>query len=224
VLTERLRQAEIDVAAVLDPRHLAAVLRSAFDPRALRPLAARARRDPVRPGPTGRNTWPLATRVEWDHYRTDSGVHATYWVAELPRREVGAAFLFPLLLQPTAMRSVAVVMEPIPPSAAARAVESAHATHLADEELRAKAGYLPSARRRKEHEAILAREAELADGHAEYRFSAYVTVTGRNVDELEHAAGEIEQLGYDSGLELRRLYGEQDTAFTYTLPLARGLR
>lgn len=27
----------------------------------------------------------------WDHYRADSGLHATFWVAELPRRDVHAA-------------------------------------------------------------------------------------------------------------------------------------
>ncbi|HVM02208.1 MAG TPA: SCO6880 family protein, partial [Acidimicrobiales bacterium] len=223
-LTDRLRQAEIDVEEVLGPRRLAGVLRGAFDPAAARPLAVRARRHPDRAGASGAGAWPLATRVEWDHYRTDSGLHATYWVAELPRRDVRAGFLSPLLVRTTAMRSVAVVAEPVPPSVAARAVEAAHASHVADEELRAKAGYLPSARRRRTHEDLLAREAELAAGHAEYRFSAFVTVSALDRTGLEAAGTEVENLAADAGLELRRLYGEQDVAFTYTLPLARGLR
>ncbi len=223
-LTERLRQADIDVVGVLAPRQLSGVLRGAFDPRCLRSLAQRSRRDGDDAGAAGRNAWPMATEVAWSHYRADSGLHATYWMAELPRRDVRADFIHPLLLRPSGMHSVAVVMEPVAPSKAARAVESAHASHVADEELRAKAGYLPSARRRREHEAILAREAELADGHAEFRFSGYVTVTARSEEALEYAAGEIEQLGYDAQVELRRLYGEQDQAFTYTLPLGRGLR
>lgn len=223
-LTDRLRQADVDVDEVLGPRRLAAVLRAAFDPAAARPMALRGRRHPERAGAAGPSAWPLATEVCWDHYRSDSGVHATYWMAELPRREVHAGFLFPLLLRTTAMRSVALVAEPVSPSAAARAVEAAHASHVADEELRAKAGYLPSARRRRAYEDIVAREAELAAGHGEYRFSAYVTVSAPTVDGLGRAAGEVEQLGFDAGLELRRLYGEQDTAFTYTLPLARGLQ
>ena len=135
-----------------------------------------------------------------------------------------AGFLAPLLVRTTAMRSVAVVAEPVPPSVAARAVEAAHASHVADEELRAKAGYLPSARRRRTHEDLLAREAELAAGHAEYRFSAFVTVSALDRTGLEAAGAEVENLAADAGLELRRLYGEQDVAFTYTLPLARGLR
>lgn len=223
-LADRLRQAEVDVEEVLGPRRLAAVLRGAFDPAAARPLAVRGRRRPDRAGAAGSSAWPLATTVAWDHYQADSGVHATFWVAELPRRDVPAGFLFPLLVRTTAMRSVAVVAEPVPPSVAARAIEAAHASHVADEELRAKAGYLPSARRRRTHEDLLAREAELAAGHGEYRFSAYVTVSARNAEGLEAAAAEVEHLAADAGLELRRLYGEQDVAFTYTLPLARGLR
>jgi hypothetical protein len=145
-------------------------------------------------------------------------------MAELPRRDVNAAFLHPLLIRPSGSHAVAVVMEPVPPSKAARAVESAHAAHVADEDLRSKAGYLPSARRQREHEAILAREAELSEGHAECRFSGYVSVSALDAAGLDHAAAEIEQLGYDAQVELRRLYGEQDEAFTFTLPLGRGLR
>ncbi len=223
-LADRLRQADIDVDEVLEPRRLAAVLRGAFDPRLVRPLAARARRHPARAGAGGPSAWPLATNVAWDHYQADSGLHATYWMAELPRHDVHAAFLYPLLLRTSAMRAVAVVAEPIAPSVAAREVEAARASHVADEELRAKAGYLPSARRRRTHDDLAAREAELAAGHAEYRFSGYVTVSATDAEALEAGAGEVEHLGFDAGVELRRLYGEQDAAFTYTLPLARGLR
>lgn len=222
-LTDRLRQADLDVDDVLSSRQLACVLRVAFDPHSARPLAERARRDRANGGVSGRNAWPMATESYWDHYRTDSGFHATYWMAELPRRDVHAAFLHPLLIRPSGSHAVAVVMEPVPPSKAARAVESAHAAHVADEDLRSKAGYLPSARRQREHEAILAREAELSEGHAECRFSGYVSVSAVDLDGLEHATGEIEQLGYDAQVELRRLYGEQDEAFTFTLPLGRGL-
>ena len=223
-LTDRLRQADIGVDDVLSSRQLAGVLRVAFDPRSARPLAERTRRNRDHGGVSGRNAWPMATDAPWDHYRTDSGFHATFWMAELPRRDVDAAFLHPLLIRPSGSHAVAVVMEPVPPSKAARAVESAHAAHVADEDLRSKAGYLPSARRQREHEAILAREAELSEGHAECRFSGYVSVTAVNSAGLEHATGEIEQLGYDAQVELRRLYGEQDDAFTFTLPLGRGLR
>jgi hypothetical protein len=222
-LAERLTQAEVEVTDVLEPRQLAAVIRSAFDPRSADALARRGRRDPEHGGVAGRNAWPLATESDWDRYRSDSGVHAAYWVADWPRRDVVAGFLHPLLVRPAGLSAMAVVMEPVPPSRATRAVESAHASHVADEELRAKVGYLGSARRRKEHQAILAREAELAEGHGEFRFSGYVSVSALDPEALEAAAADIEQAGFDAQVELRRLYAEQDRGFTYTLPLGRGL-
>jgi hypothetical protein len=73
-------------------------------------------------------------------------------------------------------------------------------------------------------ETAARREQELADGHADYRLAGYVTVTAGSPDELEAACGEIEQAAQQSFLELRRLHGRQDVAFTWTLPLGRGLR
>lgn len=221
-LADRLRQADIDVAERLDARQLAAAIRAAFDPNDIRKLPVRERAWHRR-GVAGRLAWPTATREAWDHYQSDSGFNASFHVAEWPRQRVAASFLHPLILRPRSQHAIAVVMEPIPPSRASRAVESAHASHIADEELRARAGYVETARRRRDYEELVRREEELARGHAECRFSGYVTVTGRSMDELEFAAGEIEQLGYDARIELRRMYGQQEDAFTYTLPLGRGL-
>jgi len=51
-----------------------------------------------------------------------------------------------------------------------------------------------------------------------------VTVSAADPPALGLACAEIEQTARQSGLELRRLYGQQLDAFTWTLPLARGLR
>ena len=77
--------------------------------------------------------------------------------------------------------------------------------------------------RRREADGVVRREAELADGHAEFRFSGYVTVTAPDRAALETACVETEQAAQTAHLELRRLYGRQAEAYTWTLPLARGL-
>ena len=64
----------------------------------------------------------------------------------------------------------------------------------------------------------------LADGHAAVRFAGYVTVSARTSEELERNCSEIEHAAQMARLELLRLYGQQQEAFTYTLPLCRGLR
>jgi hypothetical protein len=175
--------------------------------------------------PGGRPTrrpWPMATDEAWSAWRADSTWHATYWVAEWPRVDVNPDFLTPLLLC-DGRRTVSVVMAPVPADRAAREVRAARAADVADEELRTQAGFLPSARRSREAEGVVRREAELAEGHAEYRFSGYVTVTAGDRDGLEAACVETEQAAQRAHLELRRLYGRQAEAYTWTLPLARGL-
>jgi hypothetical protein len=64
----------------------------------------------------------------------------------------------------------------------------------------------------------------LAAGHSEVRMSGFVTVTGRDPDDLRHACAEVLEQAARARLELHRLYGQQADAFTFTLPLCRGLR
>jgi hypothetical protein len=114
-------------------------------------------------------------------------------------------------------------MGPIPPGRAAREAEAARTADIADEQLRQRAGFLTTTRRKREADGVLRREAELADGHSEYRFSGFVTVTAADRTGLDAACTEVEQAAHQAQLELRRLYGQQAEAFTWTLPIGRGL-
>lgn len=223
-LADALSQADIHVDGALSPRLLALTFRNAVDPHTRRSLVRKGRVDPERAGVAPANAWPVATETKWDHYRTEDVYHATFWISEWPRLDVGPDFMAPLMVRTQRIRTVSLVMQPVEAGKAQREVESAHTAYLSDEELRSRAGYVPSERRRRELEGVLRREQELADGFAEYRFSGYVTVTGSSVEELEEGCQEIEQAAQQARLELRRLFGEQDVAFTCTLPLCRGLK
>ncbi len=210
-LRRRLTDATIDVGTVLAPGELATVVRGAYDDQAVR----------VASGPSW--PWPIGVAAEWSRLRADGTWHATYWVAEWPRTDSAPDFLGPVLLSSEVRRSMSVVMEPLGPIVAARKVEQARTADIADAELRRRGGFLATARRRREEEILARREVELADGHAQYRFSGYVTVSASEPDELEEACGRIEQAAGQAGLELRRCYGDQANAFMCTLPLGRGL-
>ena len=80
-----------------------------------------------------------------------------------------------------------------------------------------------TARHNRERESVEERDVELADGHAQYRFSGYVRVTADTREDLRGACAAMEQAAGQSRIELRLLYGEQDVAFTSVLPLGRGL-
>jgi hypothetical protein len=85
-------------------------------------------------------------------------------------------------------------------------------------------GFVETARTRRVSEAAVQREDELADGHAAVRFAGYVTVSARSEEELERHCSEVEHAAQMARLEPLRLYGQQEEAFSYTLPLCRGLR
>jgi hypothetical protein len=200
----------------LDPPTLALTLRalSEADPGAADLPAC----PPCRIG----SPWPMASEVEWSRVRTDQNWHVTYWISEWPRIDVGPDFLGPLLLG-NDRRVVSLVLEPVSPGRAARAVEQARTADMADNELRRRGGFLSTARRNREAEVVVRRERELADGHGSYRFTGYVTVTAQTVEELEAACRATEHAAGQSLLELRRLYGDQERALLCTLPLGQGL-
>jgi hypothetical protein len=166
--------------------------------------------------------WPMATEASWDAVRTDATWHATYWIAEWPRVDVTPDFLGPLLFS-AVRRTVTMVMEPVSPSRAARQVAQARTADIADGELRRRGGFLVTARQHREQQSVEERDVELADGHAQFRFTGYVTVTADSRQELRSGCAALEQAAGQARLELRLLFGQQDGAYACSLPLGRGL-
>lgn len=221
-LARLLADADVEVDGLLGPGALADALRLSFGGPP--PWVGHDEGPGVRPGPSRSWPWPwpLAVEPHWDAVRVDGTWHATYWVAEWPRSDVTPEFLGPLLFLPV-RRAMAVTMEPVTPARAARQVARARTADRADAELRRRGGFLATARQARERAAADERDAELAEGHAQFRFSGYVTVTAESHEALRQATALVEQAAGQARLELRLLYGQQDTAFTCTLPLGRGL-
>ncbi len=226
--TERVAQglegAEVTVLGALSPGQLARALRTAFDPYARAELSALDACDPDRDGLDDVNAWPLGARESWEHYQADGALHATYWIGAWPRVEVSPMFMDSLLGHSGVVRTVSVTFEPLASDRSTREVEAAITRDRADRELRARFGQSETARQRQAADATRRREAELAAGHSEVRLSGFVTVTGRDPDDLRRACAEVVEQAARARLELHRLYGQQADAFTFTLPLCRGLR
>jgi hypothetical protein len=230
-LCRALRAADVVVDGVLGPEALAAVVRESFEPD-LAVAGAGMRAAPGtrshRAGADGTPPtspawpWPMAVEASWDAVRADALWHAVYWIAEWPRVDVTPDFLGPLLFLPV-RRTLSVTLEPVPPAEAARQVARDRTADLADGELRRRGGFLVTARQQREREGAERRDVELADGHAQYRFSGYLSVTAPDRDGLAEACTAAEQAAAQARLEIRRLYGEQDLALGCVLPLGRGL-
>ncbi len=223
-LADALSRAQLEVRGVLSPGALHRALRTGLDPFSTSHLERLEAHDEARDGVDGVGGMPIAREERWDHVRTDGSLHRTYWIAGWPRRPVGAGFLSPLLLQGSRVRTVAMVLEPLPASRAMRDAEAAVVDDESNRELRARHGFLTKQRTRRREESNTRREVELSVGHSEARFSGFISVHARDEDELRDACREVENRAARCHLELRPLYGQQPEALTFVLPLARGLR
>lgn len=209
-LERRCLGAGLEVDGVLSPPALAAMIRSAFSVSG----ASKAI--------TGSEPWPSAVEENWSKLRTDASWHAVYWIAEWPRTDVGSDFLVPLLLEGGLRRTIAVTMAPMAPLRAVRRAEHDRTSGVADAELRRRHGFSITARSRNEQEATARREAELADGHAAFRFTGYLGVTADDEPALDAACGRLEQVAAQAQLELHRMYGAQEDGCACILPTGRG--
>ena len=223
-VAQGLEAADVTVLGALGAGQLARTLRTAFDPYARAELAAVEAAEPDRDGLAEANAWPLGAREHWEHYASDGALHATFWIGAWPRVDVSPMFMDALLGHSHVVRTVAVTFEPIAPDRSTREVEAAVTRDRADRELRHRFGQAETARHRQAEEATVRREAELAAGHAEVRLAGFVTVSGRDLNDLRRACSEVHEQAARARLELHRMYGQQAEAFTFTLPLCRGLR
>lgn len=222
-LAEQLSLAEVTVIGLLSPTRYAETIRDAYDPfgRQARSRATLADPDPggIDPSQMG----PLADESGWSHYRTDSTFHRTYWISEWPQMDVGPAFLAPLLMAGSMLRTVSVTIEPVAHSAALRRAEAARTAEIAEEMQRDRQGFVTTARVRRRQQAAGVREEELADGHGLVRLAGYVSGGAASLEALDRGGPDLEHAAQRARLRLQPLYGEQEAGFAFTLPLGRGL-
>ncbi|MGH2864295.1 MAG: SCO6880 family protein [Solirubrobacteraceae bacterium] len=229
-LVELLDRAGIGVTGILTRRGLAGAIRDAYDPWGRRSRQRQLDRSlPIDGGVAAHTAGPFARSEAWSHLATDGALHCTLWAAEWPRIDVRALFLQPLLMDSAATRTIAMCMELVGPSRAIRQAERAATETATEQSLRARVGQRTSERQVQRDRASKERERELAEGHAAVRYAAYVTVSvpswGRDArSELESDVSRVELEAKRAPLRLERMWGQQAEAFTYGLPLCRGLR
>lgn len=217
----RLDAAGLTVSAPLGATDLSAAVRIRSDPTRsvqvgtlTRSLAAASRRGALEWG-------PMVVEPEWSQVRIGGAIHRSYRIAGWPQLPVGADWLAPLLTDARATRTVTVAMEPIPMSRAARAADREVMAREADAELKERKGFRVNARERKRLADVEARERELSEGHAEFRFVGLVTVTSDDPDVLDDECADIEQAAAQSLLDLRPLDARHDLGWLASLPLGR---
>jgi hypothetical protein len=206
--------------AVPSPEMLSKLLRDGIDPFSRRP-------DPEGKGIPRGGFGPQARSDSWRQVRTDGALHVVGRVTRWPARDVRSSFLQPLLMDTHEItRTCAMVMEVLEPEKARKAVERRALSAEGDSAVRHRFGKRESARTRLASQAIAQHELELAHGHADVSFAAYVGVSvaeHRGSTAVERDFSVVQSAALGAGLQLDRCWGSQSHALTYTLPLARGL-
>jgi hypothetical protein len=229
-LIELLDTAAITVTGILTRRGLAAAIRDAYDPWGRRDRQRQLERGtPADEGIAPHTAGPMARVEHWSHLATDGALHCTFWASEWPRIDVRALFLQPLLMDSRTTRTIAMCMELVGPSKAIRRAERAATETATEQSLRARIGQRTSQRQAQRDLAAGQRERELAEGHAAVRYASYVTVSvpAGAADALAALESDVSRVDLEAKrapLRLERMWGQQAEAFTYGLPLCRGLR
>lgn len=219
-IAQAARNAGLRVTGWLTSREIAAVIRTAYDPGALAALqqwseTGRAEADPAAAG-------PVVQVEEYDRLTTDSARHATYWVENWPRTEMGAGFLHGIMFTAGVRRSLSLIYVPQGLESALRDVQRKKAAIIADANERARRGQVDAEEDSVEYADVKMRERQLIAGHADVALTGLVTVTAETDALLDAACAQIETHAVTSGVDLRRLNYQQPDAFALTaLPLAR---
>ncbi|MGW4197073.1 SCO6880 family protein [Streptomyces sp. NPDC005004] len=219
-IAQAARSAGLQVTGWLTAREIAAVIRTAYDPKALASLqqwseTGRAEADPAAAG-------PVVQVEEHDRLATDSARHATYWVENWPRTETGAGFLHGVMFTAGVRRSLSLIYVPQGLESALRDVQRKKAAIISDASERARRGQVDREEDSVEYTDIKTRERQLIAGHADVALTGLITVTAETDALLDAACAQIETAAVGAGVDLRRLLFQQPPAFTLAaLPLAR---
>jgi Putative type VII ESX secretion system translocon, EccE len=228
-----LAGAGIMVTHWLDAPELSEVLRTGFDPHAAAGLdqrraealdqIARGQKPAVPAGLDPSLAGPAAAEASWSSYRHDGAHSVSYAIHAWPLSPVYATALAALLSDTTHRRSFSFVIEPLGPRAAQKAVMVERTKREAGIRLRSRTGQAVSATEQVELNRAAVQDAEHAHGSGLARFTGYLTVTVEEPGQLPDACAQAEAGAALVGIELRRMYGAQDTGFAMTLPVGLGL-
>lgn len=231
-LADALAAAKVKVRRWLNPREIAALARVAFDPDFAatvqnRTNAADAGVDLAAIGPMyleepkGRNGIVYS----------DSGIHSTMWIHEWPRSDAPVGFIAPLVFARHPGTGAAVthilslVLTPVPVNQALKRIRDEKKVWRGNEKLRAKRGADGSAADAADWDALEKQEQEIVEGHGEFRYGAYLTVTAPDEERLDQALAGARNALSRAGMEAQTLYCQQAEALMVNaLPIGQGMK
>ncbi|MFG1878034.1 SCO6880 family protein [Sphaerisporangium sp. NPDC049003] len=233
-LTSAISGADLQVEGWLDPRDLAEVLRTAFDPHSARVLADQragamaaatvgVHHNGV-PGVDPALAGPAAAEAKPGSYAHDGAHSVSYVVHDWPRNQVYSTALAPLLGESDHRRAFSLHVEPLGPRKAEQEVMRERTARDVAIKMRQRTGQIVPEHEQAALDRARAQDRERAAGHGLVRFSAYVTVTVTDAAELDDACAALEADAAAARISVRRMWMAQDIGFALgALPLGMGL-
>jgi hypothetical protein len=215
-LSQSLHATGAGAARPMTAQQLCEVIRTAYDPAAAR-IFDNSRAAGVTPELRWSDVGPAAAQASWDVYRHDSAYSVTWSMTQAPRGEVSSSVL-QRLLRPHGdvdRKRVTLLYRPIDSARAARIVEQ----DKRNADFRVNSAARPSARALTDQRAAAATAQEEARGAGLVNFGMLVTATVTSPERLELARQAIDHLAPTARIQLRTVYGSQDSAFAAGLPL-----
>lgn len=215
-LTSNLQHVGAGVATPLTAQAVCEIARTAYDPAAGR-LLEMAHANQETPVISWDDCGPVATQTAWDHYRHDSGVSRTWAMTGAPRGESYSSVLARLLepARDVDRKRLTLTYRPYDPARAARTVEQ----NVDKADFRVTGSRRATSRSRAQLRAAQQSADEEARGAGLVQFDLMVTATVSDVEALPDASAVIDSLAASARLQLRPVYGSQDSAFAAALPL-----
>nr|WP_249011186.1 SCO6880 family protein [Conexibacter sp. DBS9H8] len=217
-LTQRLQGTGAGGARPMTAQELCEVVRGAYDPAAARTIEE-AHAQGATPTLRWSDVGPAGAEASWGAYRHDGATSVSWMMSAAPRGEVHSSILWKLLAphREVGRKRVTLVYRVLDPGVAARIVEA----DKRNADFRVHSATRPSEHSLREQRAALATAQEEARGAGLVDFGVIVTATVEHaaVDQLAAAEATVENLAATARINLRRVYGSQDSAFAAGLPL-----
>ncbi len=231
-LSDALSAATIKVRRWLSVRDIAALARVTFDPAFAATVQNRTGPEDSGVDPIGIGPMYLEEpRGRNGVVYSESGIHSTMWIHEWPLSDAPVGFISPLVFarHPGNGESVthilSIVLTPVPVHQALKRIRTEKKVWRGNERLRAKRRVDGSAADAADWEALQKQEEEIVEGHGEFRYGAYLTVTAAGHEELDRALAGTRNALSRAGMEAQTLYCQQAEALLVNaLPLGTGMK
>lgn len=230
-VSEALQGAGVEVRRWLGPRHLAALARIAVDPAS---VAMIHDRDAENEGVDLRAVGAMYVEEPAQKHGivyTDSAVHTTMWIHEWPRTAAPVGFVESVIFARNPVTLAAIphifttVMKPTSTATALKQVQKQKKVWRANSRLRAKRGGEDTAGDEMDFAALLREEEELVNGHGQFTYGAYLTISAEDESTLENNVAGMRNALSRVGMEGQILYCQQAEAlFVSALPIGRGMK